>query len=265
MDTSQLAASLNRAPPREGRLRCCFQPQPPRYAAKQRHHSADQGPASHAGALRGRTRCRLFGSSQSAPSAGPSGPAEGNVAYLPRDVPQGDGLGALGPSPAALGVFLVNEADSRGRCSGHTIRVCETRGGGGLLHRRSGGDEVLSPAPPGLPGGFGPGSNPWRDEWGDDFLSGGDSMGSFHCQSIDTYLPLLVVSGRFQADAVRGGNLLRDGNLGLENRCSIQLSYHRIFAQGRVSVASSSDKGKTTLDSLSSDSTFRSLSYLTGW
>ena len=51
----------------------------------------------------------------------------------------------------------------------------------------------------------------------------------------------------------------------LENRCSIQLSYHRILAQARVASAGCVDKGKTTLDSSDSDSTFRTLSHFTGW
>jgi hypothetical protein len=65
------------------------------------------------------------------PIGGPQRPRRGQCGLSAARCPQGDGLGALGPSPAALGVFLVNEADSRGRCSGHTSRVCETRVGGG--------------------------------------------------------------------------------------------------------------------------------------
>ena len=46
------------------------------------------------------------------PIGRPQRPRRGQCGLSAARCPQGDGLGALGPSPAALGVFLVNEADS---------------------------------------------------------------------------------------------------------------------------------------------------------
>ena len=51
----------------------------------------------------------------------------------------------------------------------------------------------------------------------------------------------------------------------LENRCSIQLSYHRLFAPARVAATPKRDKGKTILDSPDAEPTFRTLSRFTGW
>jgi len=87
-------------------MRCCFQPQPPdtppskaitpltkalRVLLAHREGGRDAGP---------------FGSSQSAPSAGPSGPAEGNVAYLPRDALKVTGSAPWAHLPPRWGYFL---------------------------------------------------------------------------------------------------------------------------------------------------------------
>ena len=51
---------------------------------------------------------------------------------------------------------------------------------------------------------------------------------------------------------------------GLENRCSIRLSYHRMNAIARVLRVILPDKGKPTLDSPSPKPTFRVLSQILG-
>ncbi len=60
-------------------------------------------------------------------------------------------------------------------------------------------------------------------------------------------------------------SLVHGGKYGLENRCSIQLSYHRLSVYGRLQTLPYFDKRKTALDLACVDSTVRLLSLLKGW
>ena len=59
---------------------------------------------------------------------GPSSASTSKATYLLRDTLKVTGSEALGLTPAALGIFFVNEADPTGGGTGHTIRVCAAQG-----------------------------------------------------------------------------------------------------------------------------------------